>query len=68
MAISLKDQNVNPLHRNMLNANIDVNKFNLYIVGSDTISVADFTGLAPTVLISDSLEEPRAIALHPGAG
>ena len=36
--------------------------------GSDTISVSDFTGLAPSVLISAGLEEPRAIALHPGAG
>jgi len=36
--------------------------------GTDTISVSDFTGLAPAVLISGGLEEPRAIALHPGAG
>ena len=37
-------------------------------LGTDTISVSDFTGLAPAVLISGGLEEPRAIALHPGAG
>ena len=36
--------------------------------GSDTISVSDLSGLAPTVLVSGGLEEPRAIVLHPGAG
>ena len=36
--------------------------------GTNSISVSDFSGLTPSVLISGGLEEPRAIALHPGAG
>ena len=34
----------------------------------DTISVTDMTGLSKAVLVRDRLEEPRAIALHPGKG
>lgn len=30
--------------------------------------MSDFSGLTPSVLITGGLEEPRAIALHPGAG
>ena len=35
---------------------------------TDTISVTDMTGLSRAVLVRDKLEEPRAIALHPGLG
>ena len=34
----------------------------------DTISITDMTGLTRAVLVSDRLEEPRGIALHPGKG
>ena len=43
-----------------------VSKF--LFLGTNSISVSDFSGLTPSVLISGGLEEPRAIALHPGAG
>ena len=36
--------------------------------GTNSISVSDFSGVTPSVLVSGGLEEPRAIALHPGAG
>ena len=36
--------------------------------GQDTISVTDLAGLSRAVLVRDSMEEPRAIALHPGKG
>ena len=40
----------------------------LLFPGTDTISVSDLSGLGHSVLVSGGLEEPRAIALHPGAG
>merc|ERR1711962_722137 len=36
--------------------------------GTNTISVSDYQGNQRATLVSDSLEEPRAIALHPGKG
>ena len=36
--------------------------------GTNTISVTDFSGLSSVVLLTDNIEEPRAIALHPGKG
>ena len=36
--------------------------------GTNTISVTDFSGLSSVVLLRDNIEEPRAIALHPGKG
>ena len=36
--------------------------------GTDSISVADLSGTSKAVLIQDHLEEPRAIAVHPGKG
>ena len=36
--------------------------------GTNTISVTDFSGLSSVVLVTDNIEEPRAIALHPGKG
>ncbi len=35
---------------------------------TNTISVGDFKGRMTAVLIKDDMEEPRAIALHPGQG
>jgi len=36
--------------------------------GANTISAADFDGQNRILLIKDSVEEPRAIVLHPGKG
>lgn len=36
--------------------------------GTNAISVCDFTGMSRAVLVEVGLEEPRAIALHPGLG
>ena len=36
--------------------------------GTNSISVTDFKGLSSVVLVKDNIEEPRAIALHPGKG
>ena len=36
--------------------------------GTNSISVTDFKGLSSVVLVKDDIEEPRAIALHPGKG
>jgi sugar lactone lactonase YvrE len=33
---------------------------------TNTINVADFRGRMRAVLVKDDMEEPRAIALHPG--
>ena len=36
--------------------------------GTNSISVTDVNGLRSAVLVKDKIEEPRAIALHPGKG
>ena len=36
--------------------------------GTNRISVSDFSGQSRAVLVEAGLEEPRAIALHPGSG
>ena len=36
--------------------------------GTDSISVTDLSGSSRAVLVKDQLQEPRAIALHPGRG
>jgi hypothetical protein len=36
--------------------------------GTNSISITDFKGLSSVVLVKDNIEEPRAIALHPGKG
>ena len=35
---------------------------------TNTIAVADFKGRMRAILVKDDMEEPRAIALHPGKG
>ena len=35
---------------------------------TDSISVTDLSGSSTAVLLKDQLQEPRAIALHPGKG